>query len=195
MTPPAAAQPTDVLPVPTAVVAPSLPPEPCPECALARTPGARFCESCGYDFVTGTPATPHGENPPLPSGQWYAVVTADRDQFGRSSPDGLVFPDGIAPREVLLDVDELEIGRAQAAADAQGPVRMTPGGEDPAVSRLHAILRRLEDGSYAVVDLGSTNGTTVNEDPQPIPPNVEVSLSDGDAIHLGAWTTITFRRR
>lgn len=195
VTPAAAGQPTDVLPLPTAVVAPSPPPEPCPGCGLARTPGTRFCESCGYDFVTATPAPATRESSPAAVGQWYAVVTADRGQFDRSSPDGLVFPDGIAPMEIPLDGDELEIGRGQPDADAQAPVRLTPGCEDPAVSRLHAVLTRLDDGSYAVVDLGSTNGTTVNEDPRPIPPNVEVSLSDGDAIHLGAWTTITIHRR
>jgi hypothetical protein len=195
MAPAAPGQPTDVLPVPTEVVAPPPAPEPCPECGLARALGTRFCESCGYDFVTATSGAAAEESLPAARGQWYAIVTADRAYFERSSPDGLVFPDGIAPREVLVDHVELEIGRVPPAPDAAAPARLTPGCEDPAVSRLHAILRRLDDDSYAVVDLGSTNGTTLNEDGRPIPPNIEVPLSDGDAIHLGAWTTITFRRR
>ena len=52
-------------------------------------------------------------------------------------------------------------------------------------------LLRQDDGSYAVIDPGSSNGTTLNDDPTPIAPNTLVPLASGDRIHLGAWTTIT----
>jgi hypothetical protein len=49
--------------------------EPCPNCALVNAPDALFCESCGYDFTTGTmprqatPANPLdlGTAPPAPA--------------------------------------------------------------------------------------------------------------------------------
>jgi hypothetical protein len=50
---------------------------------------------------------------------------------------------------------------------------------------------RQDDGSYAVVDLRSANGTWLNEDPAPIAPYVPVRLRPGDRVHIGAWTTIT----
>jgi pSer/pThr/pTyr-binding forkhead associated (FHA) protein len=65
---------------------------------------------------------------------------------------------------------------------------------DPGISRLHAVLERRADGSYAVRDLGSTNGTAVNDDPSPVGREVAVPLKAGDRIRLGAWTTITLRR-
>jgi FHA domain len=49
---------------------------------------------------------------------------------------------------------------------------------------------RQEDGSWAIVDEGSVNGTTINEDERAITPHILVALHDGDRIHLGAWTTI-----
>ena len=45
--------------------------------------------------------------------------------------------------------------------------------------------------TFVLVDLGSTNGTTINDDPAPIPEGQPVPVHDGDRIHLGAWTTIT----
>ena len=35
---------------------------------------------------------------------------------------------------------------------------------DPEVSRRHAVMRVLEDGAAAIEDLGSTNGTYVNDE-------------------------------
>src|SRR5262249_54209064 len=53
-----------------------------------------------------------------------------------------------------------------------GPGRRRPGGPgvglvlpDPSVSRSHARLEVLESGRLRVVDLGSTNGTLVNDVP------------------------------
>jgi pSer/pThr/pTyr-binding forkhead associated (FHA) protein len=60
---------------------------------------------------------------------------------------------------------------------------------------MHAVLERRDDGTYAVRDSGSTNGTTLNDDPSPISADTGVPLSDGDRIRVGAWTTITVRTR
>jgi pSer/pThr/pTyr-binding forkhead associated (FHA) protein len=66
--------------------------------------------------------------------------------------------------------------------------------EDPGVSHQHAVLVQQPDGTWAVVDQNSTNGTTVNGSEEPIQPFVPVPLQDGDRVHVGAWTTITIRR-
>ena len=58
--------------------------------------------------------------------------------------------------------------------------------EDPGASRRHAEIRR-EDGSYVIIDLGSTNGTMVNGQRVSA-----VALNPGDMIQLGT-TTLTFR--
>jgi len=44
-----------------------------------------------------------------------------------------------------------------------------------------------------VVDLGSANGTYVNDSATAIEPNLPVPVKDGDRVHLGAWSTLTLR--
>jgi Protein of unknown function (DUF3662)/Inner membrane component of T3SS, cytoplasmic domain len=59
---------------------------------------------------------------------------------------------------------------------------------DPGVSRRHAEVRH-EDGEFVVADLGSTNGTMVNE-----ATIGERTLEEGDRITIGK-TVLEFRRR
>lgn len=59
---------------------------------------------------------------------------------------------------------------------------------DPGVSRRHAEVRH-EDGRYVIADLGSTNGTMVNE-----ATIGERVLEEGDRITVGR-TVLEFRRR
>jgi hypothetical protein len=56
------------------------------------------------------------------------------------------------------------------------------------------VLVRQPDGTWGVVDSGSANGTYLNDQLEPIPPNQLVPLAEGDRIHVGAWTTITLNR-
>jgi type II secretory pathway predicted ATPase ExeA len=75
--------------------------------------------------------------------------------------------------EVPLGRDKLLIGR-----HSFNDVSL----RDPSVSRHHAILVP-DGGAWVVVDLNSTNGTTVNG--RPIRQQI---LSDGDEIGVGAYT-------
>ncbi len=58
---------------------------------------------------------------------------------------------------------------------------------DDAVSRRHAEIRR-QDGTFALVDLRSTNGTLLNG--ERLDPHREYRLEHGDRIHLGDRTEI-----
>ncbi|NOY82999.1 MAG: FHA domain-containing protein [Kiritimatiellaeota bacterium] len=57
------------------------------------------------------------------------------------------------------------------------------------VSRSHALIRRLGDGNYYVVDIGSANGTFVNGRRVVVP----YVLADGDCIEIGDYL-LEFRR-
>lgn len=78
----------------------------------------------------------------------------------------------------MLSVPVTRLGRGQ---DAQVQLH------DTGVSRLHAEIR-LEGGSAQIVDLQSTNGTTVNGRPVDSAP-----LHDGDRIRVGT-TSLVFHR-
>ena len=160
--------------------------EPCPVCAAPRSGEDRYCEGCGFDF--------HG--PPPGAGAWEAVVTADRAQFDRLAVAGISFPTDYVERRFVLADGENRIGRSHGHPDEQAPeIDLAADPEDPGVSRLHAMLERRGDGVIVVRDLGSTNGTLVNDDPVPIAPDTPLPLADGDRVRVGAWTTITVHKR
>jgi pSer/pThr/pTyr-binding forkhead associated (FHA) protein len=129
------------------------------------------------------------------AGSWDALVEADREYFERAAAEEIEFPSHCPPRRFVLDQAEIGVGRHSPTRGTRPQIDLSGAPEDPAISRLHAILLRQDDGSYAVMDPGSSNGTTLNDDPNPVTPNTPVPLTDGDHIHLGAWTTITIRHR
>jgi pSer/pThr/pTyr-binding forkhead associated (FHA) protein len=77
--------------------------------------------------------------------------------------------------EILLDCDLLGIGRAPDNALVLN---------DPAVSRYHARIAR-EANRYLITDLGSSNGTRLND--AELPPRTARPLADGDVIHIGTF--------
>ncbi|MBW8485995.1 FHA domain-containing protein [Actinomadura parmotrematis] len=190
---------------------------PCPDCG---TPGTdRFCEVCGYDFATGGgaptgnapdpdsgpapgPAPDPGPDPgpgPVRTAAWIAVVNADRDYYesivAAEGPDAaLPFPPYCPERRIPLAGPQVRIGRRSSAGTGIPEIDLREPPEDPGVSHTHAVLLARPDGTWSLVDPGSTNRTCVNGDLRPIPLNVEVPVGDGDRIHVGAWTTIELQR-
>ncbi len=160
--------------------------EPCPACDAPRSGDDRYCEGCGYDFLAAPPA----------AGTWEAIASADRPQFERLAADGMNFPDGYGERRFPLREGENRIGRSRGHPGEETPeIDLAAPPADPGISRLHAVLECRSDGACVLRDLGSTNGTIVNDQPAPIAPRTDVSVADGDRIRVGAWTTITVRRR
>lgn len=158
--------------------------ERCPRCQTARVSGDRFCEVDGYDFDAS----------PTSAGTWIAVVTADRARFELLSPDGIEFPDHAATWTFALETDTITVGRRSEARGIHPDLDLSGPPEDPGISREHLRLERTPDGHFAVVDCGSTNGTTLNDDVTSIPAGTPVDLAETDRIHLGAWTTIVVCR-
>lgn len=157
----------------------------CPACGAAQPSADRFCEHCGADLAAfdSTPAA------------WVAEVAADPALFDRVGSTGLAFPTGRPPRVVALSAVEVLIGRTNAGRGVEAAIDLSGALADPGASHRHALLTRLDDGSYTLTDLGSTNGTTLNEGQQTAEAGRAYPLADGDRIHVGAWTTITLRRR
>jgi pSer/pThr/pTyr-binding forkhead associated (FHA) protein len=127
------------------------------------------------------------------------VVVADRDyyeavlrQSGESN--GFTFPPYCPERRIPLDRPQIRIGRRSVSQGTVPEIDLSEPPEDPGASHTHAVLLGRPDGTWTLVDPGSTNGTTMNGNDDPIPVNVEVPVSDGDRIHIGVWTTITLRR-
>ncbi|MFD5781030.1 FHA domain-containing protein [Streptomyces sp. NPDC126933] len=144
-------------------------------------------------------AQPSAPQPQTPA-SWTAVVGPDREYFmammQRSGPEatGLNLPAYSPEQRLPLGGNQVTIGRRRHSTGESPDIDLSVPPEDPGVSHQHAVLVHQPDGSWAVVDQNSTNGTTLNGAEDPIQPYVPVPLKDGDRVHVGAWTTITIRR-
>ncbi|WP_254047620.1 FHA domain-containing protein, partial [Streptomyces aureus] len=137
--------------------------------------------------------------PPRQPLTWTAVIGPDREYFmammQRSGPEagGLNLPAYSPDKHLPLQGNQISIGRRRHSTGESPDIDLAVPPEDPGVSHQHAVLVQQPDGSWAVVDQNSTNGTTINGGEEPIQPYVPVQLQDGDRVHVGAWTTITIR--
>ncbi|MEV4923907.1 FHA domain-containing protein [Streptomyces roseoverticillatus] len=160
------------------------------------TPAAQPAPPYGYE---------HGATGGVPAQQqapaaWTAVVAPDREYFtammNRSGPEaaGLNLPAYSPELQLQLSGPQVTVGRKRHSTGESPDIDLSRPPEDPGVSHQHAMFVQQPDGTWAVVDQDSTNGTTINGSETPIQPYVPVPLQDGDRVHVGAWTTITLRR-
>jgi len=147
---------------------------------------ADYCDECGIGLDEG--------EAPAPAQPWEALVWADRAYFESQPHPDLSFPEGVRPRRYRLELPEVLVGRRHRTSHGVEPhIDLSDPVEDAHVSHLHASFLRQPDGSIEVVDLGSRNGTRINDSHEPVLPNSPVLLADGDHVHVGSWTTITVR--
>lgn len=96
----------------------------------------------------------------------------------------LVIERGDAPgTEFRLSGAESTIGRWDADNGIFPDVDLDAFDQEAKVSRRHARIK-IQDGTYLIEDLGSTNGTYVNRGRRLLPGNVH-RLSDGDEVIVG----------
>ncbi len=180
--------------------------------ALAMTPAA----SVGVEPAGAEPARaePAGEVPVAaeqpagadPNGAvtggagaaWTVVVSADRPYFdsviAAGGPDAasIKFPPYCPERRFEQTGREVRIGRRSASRGLEPEIDLTGPPTDPGISHLHAVLIAQPDGSWSVLDPGSSNGTQVNG--ADVETGVPVPLHAGDRVCLGAWTVLTVQQ-
>jgi hypothetical protein len=124
---------------------------------------------------------------------WIAIASADRAYFDAVAPANALFPVHYQSRNYALAEGEVLIGRHSSSRGIAPQIDLSGPQEDMGISHRHVWLERQAEGGYALVDAGSTNGTTINDSPVKVAPHARVPLADGDRIHIGHWTTITLR--
>lgn len=181
--------------------------QPCPNCGTANVAEALFCESCGYDFTTGSmprplapPAAPAASpvsaapvSPAAAAFSWVAELWIDPAWYeAQDSPDPLPSP-GL-PDTIPLRSNSILVGRVSRTRNIHPDVDC---GADSGVSRRQAQLTT--DGRrWFVEDLESANGTFIGSasgalPDDPIPVGVKRELDPDDRIYLGAWTRLVIR--
>ncbi|MDT0306421.1 FHA domain-containing protein [Streptomyces sp. DSM 44917] len=143
---------------------------------------------------------PGGYPAPSPADAWAVTIGPDPEYFAammrRSGPEAaqLSLPRYSPEQRLPLEGPQVTIGRRRQSTGEAPDIDLSQPPEDPGVSHQHALLMQQTDGTWAVIDQDSTNGTTVNGAEDPIQPFVPVTLQEGDRIHIGAWTTLTLHR-
>lgn len=167
--------------------------ERCPRCGEPRI--GPFCEGCGHRYaaVPSPDPSPASSSDPSPAWSWCAVVAPDREYFTAAGFDTgrFSFPARSAARRVPLTSSPVRIGRRSRRRGSTPDIDLADPPADPGVSHNHALLLARPDGTWALVDQGSTNGTYLNGGTDRISRDQEVPLAAGDRFHLGVWTTIT----
>jgi pSer/pThr/pTyr-binding forkhead associated (FHA) protein len=187
----------------------------CPSCGAPIS--GRFCEVCGRDSALPVVVRPEEETVAMPlsvatadppatiratpeaaAGQevWVATVAADRDFYermlARKGPDAerVAFPAYYPQRRIILQGNDFLIGKRSVSQGVHPEIDLGIAPADIGVSRTHARLH-LDATGLSIIDLGSTNGTSLNGTEDLIPPQTSIPLQPGDRIHVGGWTTIT----
>ena len=182
----------------------------CPSCGEPRAdPDARFCEVCRYDFVAkkaGPPPQARGvaaappvaaSSPAPPPAQpggpkvgagWKLLVSVDASLDTDPDP-AAPCPSGEPEHVFDFDGAEMLVGRRDDRRDIRPDIPVA----DPGSSRRHAKFVRNADGSVALQDLSSMNGTSLNG--ALVTAGSRQTLKEGDEITLGRWTRIQLRRK
>jgi hypothetical protein len=140
-------------------------------------------------------SAPEPEPDPGAANGWAADVSADRDYFdsvvAAGGPDAasIDFPAYCPQRRFSLAGQEMRIGRRSPSRGLEPEIDLAGPPTDPGISHLHAVLIAQPDGTWSVLDPGSSNGTQVNGNE--IVTGVPYPLNNGDRVCVGAWTVLT----
>lgn len=138
--------------------------------------------------------TAPGEGTAVAGPAWELVVQADREYFDRVEVEDVEFPLAASARLFRLEGDRATIGRRSISRGIYPDVDLSAAPTDTGISHQHAVLV-YEDGAWVLIDPGATNGVYLNDSPDPLPRNQAVPLGEHDQVHIGAWTTLSLRRR
>ncbi len=159
----------------------------CPHCQQDNVEGALICENCGMLLVAprdGSLTTRRMEAEETATGAELAATLRGTQTFHPGAQLYVRLLSWSPPQLFALEVeDEIVLGRVDNYTDFPPDIDLSHfGGWEQGVSRLHASIRR-EGSRLMVSDLGSTNGTFLNE--ERLPARQPHLLCDGDRIRLG----------
>jgi pSer/pThr/pTyr-binding forkhead associated (FHA) protein len=155
----------------------------CHVCHASVYYGTLFCPECcarvSEDTSAPTNALPAGKEPelirPKPSESSHALLTPTDKISLKVAGNNVGIP--------LFGQQEYILGRAEKGQAVIPDIDLNRfGAHEKGVSRLHCHLR-FEGNSLLAIDLGSANGTFIND--TKVLPDHPAMLSDGDILRLG----------
>ena len=162
----------------------------CRECEELNYDGSLFCSECGASLLElgGEVAVldaPLAPTPPPLLGQQVGEVELAKEMI-------VMIP--LSGRRITFAVkgqDEIHIGRGTPGLTPPEIDTTIENGAEYGVSRSHAVIKVTDQG-IVLVDLDSTNGTTLNN--YRLPPDLPYPIKTGDEIHFGSLLMHIFLR-
>jgi hypothetical protein len=156
----------------------------CPSCKHQNEIEAVVCGQCGatlHDPFTDPGAKTKTTDMPAVSPDTLQVWSVDENTIPER---GIAFYIRGAREPAFIDArSEFVLGRKVGIA-SEGLLDLAPfGGYHLGLSRRHAVIRRIEHG-YEVLDLGSVNGTWVNN--ERLVPHKSYTLASGSHLRIGS---------
>ncbi len=153
----------------------------CPVCSHVNADGTLICSNCNHLLVnvTDTRSTvtlniPAGEFASMLPAKKVAVLTDDEIEL---------YVEGSSIPIVMHVQQQVLFGRHTPNINAAQFVDLVPyGGFKKGISRAHAVIRHTQN-SWTLTDMGSVNGTMINE--IRLPPYTPRPLNSRDRIRLG----------
>ncbi len=179
-------------------------PRVCWNCGLDWKAETLSCANCGCEYVPGDidmspPGVESGQTPPTAATAAILEKVLRHKQGVGSTPPVLRAilsvdlsrrdcrpvdekpPTDQTPRAFAMDQDTLPFGRSSDWMEIN----------DAGVSRNHGEFVRQPDGSYCLRDVGSANGTHIDD--KPLAPGDLRKVKVGDEIIVGFWHRITIQ--
>jgi hypothetical protein len=179
----------------------------CERCSTQNLEGSRYCDECGAAlWLAGKSDGQQSNGSKMPgqngaptiarahslSGALASEDTASQSVLpaGRAHATLVIERGSSAGKKFHLNDQEANIGRWDADGGIFPDVDLDSDDPEAKVSRRHARIS-LQNGTYLIEDLGSTNGTFINRGHRLIPGDRH-PLKDGDEIIVGK-TFLRFR--
>jgi pSer/pThr/pTyr-binding forkhead associated (FHA) protein len=158
----------------------------CNVCGNDNQPGSLYCANCGSMLLDRQQVEQSFID-------ISSLETLNNFRRGKTRESLVIRGDGTAQvvfvipssgRRVALELNgPIQVGRADATNEIEPDLDLTVDhGQNHGVSRKHAVVKVGNQG-ISLVDLGSTNGTVLNN--RRLPPNEPYPLNDGDIISFG----------
>ncbi|MCA9945289.1 MAG: FHA domain-containing protein, partial [Anaerolineales bacterium] len=153
-----------------------------------QLPGTRFLFSRGVNGRVTSPIKPVTQ---LPTPGWTSLAPQPKP-----APPASDLPAKTATPPTLRILQAPAKIESETVAVAPLPFRIGREGchltiGDDRTSRTHATIQRIGH-QYFITDMGSTNGTFLNDDPDCLTPNMRWPLAHGDHIRLGTTIELAF---
>jgi hypothetical protein len=159
----------------------------CPNCRHRELEGALFCSECGAKLIDHdglSTAAIRGTDSSLriPSGSQRSPASSATPASEAVASLHVVRTGQIIP---LIGSNEFTIGRVSEGQTILPDIDLTPyEAYGQGVSRLHATFK-INNETLTVRDLGSSNGTRVNN--EKLSPHKDHALQHGDVVALGQF--------